>query len=655
MSTISRTCAAILGLVWVGCAAGEVDREGAVSAAQVATGPTRRPAPTRDRQSCALPAYTPRGPALSAFEDFAELDAYVVHTSASCVPVQAPPRAETLDAQRAEATREDARDVRSTYNMVRTGEVLLVSTSERLYAVDVRTPGAPRQLDAQPLTAGDAQEQGLRKLEVHVVGEIVYVIRKIDDLAGEGRFSGLRFAQQEAAPAQPYGAPFVPAWPGLGITAFRLRAGKLARLGEWLVESDERRFDLGALATVIDGRLTFHVSHELASEAVNDGARGLRYDRAKLPRIFTPPVRESVARARTLLEAGDVHRPLASVHETTLHALAQCAVEADGALRCSAKGWVGSRGQGIHLASGHGYVWTEGHVYAASFSPFAVAAHRVTGAPRTARGLAEIGDALHVAVPSRTSAGTTLSMWSLPRAAFDARGEQAAAPRTLAAVSAEHGAELDGEAFVGATYVASLYTFLPSRLATRVVYDVLARTPPHTDVAAVRHYAIEPLGDERALFVQGSTVEPFDDALSLEVWKLSAEPAPIATLTLPDTRPPWDRDGLFVQETLDGARTRFALPLLRRAQPSTELEDAWLGLFELRPTGLALLGRAAPPRLVPLAAEPCVGLCDESVFAADAFHLGDRTFALRGRVLVELGLAPLMERGRLQLDAGAMP
>lgn len=651
MKQLLRALTFVGGLSLAGCAAEGRDAYAANEAQVSATSSDAGADP--DDQSCVLPAFTPRGPALSAFEDAAELDAYVVSTTAGCIKIGPSPTRALNVAQRVSAP--DGAgvlsadiDVRAS-KISRIGDVLIVSQSGLLFAIDVSVPGAPRQLDAQKLTSGDESKQGTRKLEIHIVGDLIYVVRKVDDLGGAGPVADANAMQQLAASSgQGQGARFVPPWPGLTIAAFRLRAGKLERLGEWLIESDDDRYQSETLVKVIDGQLHFYVGHDLSGKYVFDTARRVRYFHAKLPRILTPATQSQGRRERPLLEAHDVHRPLSSARTSTLHAIVRCAVDETADLSCAAKGWIGERLGQVHTSDAHTYVWTEGHVYAATRAPFAVSAHRITGTPRSERSMTEIGDTLFTAVSERSFSRATLRMWSLPRAAFDAKGEQDEGARTELTTFEEDGADLDGEVFIGSKYVASIYTFLPNLIAKRVIYDVATRAAPYTDVTAFRYYQLEALGRDRALFV-GSSTEAGDRTMTLEAWRLDGEPRPIAKLVLPGTDPVWDRMRFFVRQSVDPGRTRFALPLERMTRRSAE-GDAWLGLFELRQNELTLFGAPAPARSEePPVPPPCIGVCGQTLFAVDAAYLSDRVFAQQGDVVVELGLEPLAERGRVRL------
>lgn len=606
--------------------------------------PQEEPSPTvsqvqaqeAERKRCIEPRATLEGPPLTPFRDAAELERFLVAATTQCRSEFLPPGASpqvaasmlrqlaperTTQASSSGAQGHDgAIDEQwsaADGTIARRGELLFVLRDRVVTVVDVSAQGAPREVDVQAVpTHGDSRYDG----QLRVIGEHVYVIETSADFGRRSSALGL---------ASPKMALFVPPPPRAmhtHITTFVMRGGKLTLAGGTLIEHSRMRKDI--LPWVRDGELVLPLVHKLIGDFKYDPATGLERGSMRMSRVLH--------RASTggpfvpkgpLFSASDVYRPL-DADASSIHSVARCQTAPDGQLACSAKAFTApgldfrtllKTDDRLYLAA------DDDRVYAVSLTDFDVTAHRMSGFAEGLDAIEREG-VLHFPVledDHENQHGQVL-MWSIPRTAFDKRGEQpASGRRVLAEWHSEH-TSIAQHGFIGSTYIGHVISWVDDvRSTARLVYDVATPAPAQVETLSDGPGAMVTLEGGRVAFLSERYPEPENYELAVELWALKPHLTLQSQLVLPAFRA--DARGTTQVVSPQNGDAILAVPaLVARELAFVRVADGKLGA----------IGRVA----IEYDFDRCRGGCFEGPMLS--FRTGDRTFMLAGAALVEIALTP---------------
>ncbi|MBX3209109.1 MAG: beta-propeller domain-containing protein [Labilithrix sp.] len=497
------------------------------------------------------------------------------------------------------------------------GDHLVVLRQGRLYVANVADGKAPALGDSMRVARVEGLNSNVWYDEMLVKGDLVYVVGFRYGITVAGGQDDVRGATE--------------------IDTFRLSGGKLTRLGSTFLESNDYYSGHNYASRMVDGKLVFYMPHYVGRRADNK----LAY-----PRVLTADDAGKFSVVGPIFGALDVSTSLTKPHYPTFHTVVQCDLPDTGELACHGRSVIGSWWRETYISPNAAYLWASSHVYRFDFASLDVSSHTANGYPLDQFSFRESDSALLVAVSSGSpysgnAQATGPALLSLPLAAFDKTGAQAAPATTLR----ERGF-LAKNRFVGDVLVAAVTDgyangYDPNGAAGELV-TLDAATGKIARAPTLPVARIEPLDDRRVLVV---TSADGNAGITLSSFSVDSLAQRLSNVTLEGAAQGEGRShGFFFKPDAAGGGTiGYAVV----APPSAGAGWGWgngisnLGFFDVTASGsMSALGIVSAGDV----ATTCETSCTDWYGNTRPIFLRQRAFALMGSELVEVTLRPTAKR-----------
>lgn len=242
------------------------------------------------------------------------------------------------------------------------GDHLIVLRKGRLYAVNIKTPGAPRQTDAINVAP-------VKNLHEHVWYDEMLVLEKHIIVLG------FRYFVPAAAGAIP-GSSTTPLTSGsTEIHTFALEDGAISRGKSLFIESTDYFSATNFSTRLIGKTLFFYLPEQALRHATGT-------PEATIPRYLSyneSPAGGAFSFGPSVLTYTDIHRPIDLPVNPTIHMLVACKLDTPLEPKCSARGVLGDVSQHFYVSKDHAYLWSYPWVYSLSLDSLTPKVFRVKG------------------------------------------------------------------------------------------------------------------------------------------------------------------------------------------------------------------------------------------------------------------------------------
>jgi hypothetical protein len=319
------------------------------------------------------------------------------------------------------------------------GDSLVILRHGQLFAAKTN-PSAPIQTDHMAVARNEALAGSVWYDEMLVKGDLVYVIGyRYGNGSNEGEWEEESSVEDDFALANPCQPSYYGA---VEVNSFQLKAGKFVRLQTQFFESADYYSFSNYTSRMIDGKLLMYSPYQ-ASDYCSSNKRYSIH----IPQELELDANNNFVAKRPLFSAVNVFKNVEEISDSpTFHTIISCDLATDGKMNCSGQALIGDIVQERYVSANAVYLAGSDRVYSLGLKDLKMKAHAVSGSISSQFSFRETADSLQIMMASGSEfdeesetvaeddyfltnkaplpVQSTLSLYSLPLAAFDDRGVQ---------------------------------------------------------------------------------------------------------------------------------------------------------------------------------------------------------------------------------------